>query len=54
MKKQSSYSRMKESVGMRDYIKGKEAGWRLAGMEHYQKHPEGKSKKDYPLEGAHK
>lgn len=54
MKKQSSYSRMKESVGMKNFMKGKEAGWRLAGMEHYQMHPEKKAMKDYPLDGDHK
>ena len=54
MKKQSSYSRMKESVGAKDYAKGKKAGWRLAGFEHYAKHPEHKYSKEYPMEGGHK
>jgi len=48
MKKQSDYTRVKESVGMHSYNKGKKAGMRYAGMEHYQKHPEPKSHKDYP------
>lgn len=55
MKKQSSYSRMKESVGAHDYAKGKKAGIRLAGFEHYMKHPEHKNAgKDYPMHGGHK
>lgn len=47
MKKQSSYSKMKEKVGMHDYDKGKKAGEKKE--KNMIKHPSGKSAKDYPM-----
>ncbi|MGD8305089.1 MAG: hypothetical protein PVF17_00410 [Ignavibacteria bacterium] len=54
MKKQSEYSRMKEKVGMHDYMKGRKAGLKeanepYAGMEPYQKHPEYGNPGRYPM-----
>lgn len=49
MKKQSDYSRMKESVGMHDYMKGKKAGMEIAGMEKYMKHKVGGDMSKYPM-----